>query len=93
MVLPTPDNAAYCMHMLLPVLHACPVQVWEVQWGRSGFMGCKKVMDLKGHSSQVGQQDVGDARGDSMWLFAWKRGGPEAGGGLKAFFSGRGSSY
>jgi len=29
--------------------------VWEVNWGRTGYSGCKKVMDLKGHSSQVGK--------------------------------------
>lgn len=40
--------------MLLLLLHGCCVlQVWEVCWGRTGYSGCKKVMDLKGHSSQV----------------------------------------
>jgi hypothetical protein len=28
-------------------------QVWEVQWGRDGYKGTPKVMDLKGHKSQV----------------------------------------
>lgn len=30
-------------------------QIWELSWGREGFKGCTKVMDLKGHSSQVRQ--------------------------------------
>jgi hypothetical protein len=30
------------------------LQVWEVQWGRDGYKGTPKVMDLKGHKSQVG---------------------------------------
>lgn len=29
------------------------VMVWEVQWGRDGYKGTPKVMDLKGHKSQV----------------------------------------
>jgi hypothetical protein len=32
----------------------CCCQVWEVQWGRDGYKGTPKVMDLKGHKSQVG---------------------------------------
>jgi hypothetical protein len=31
----------------------CCCQVWEVQWGRDGYKGTPKVMDLKGHKSQV----------------------------------------
>eukprot|EP00878_Enallax_costatus_P041432 GHUV01048209.1.p1 GENE.GHUV01048209.1~~GHUV01048209.1.p1 ORF type:complete len:101 (-),score=11.58 GHUV01048209.1:312-614(-) len=30
-----------------------PRQIWEVQWGRDGYKGLSRVMDLKGHSSQV----------------------------------------
>eukprot|EP00878_Enallax_costatus_P010560 GHUV01011027.1.p1 GENE.GHUV01011027.1~~GHUV01011027.1.p1 ORF type:complete len:367 (+),score=82.44 GHUV01011027.1:462-1562(+) len=29
------------------------VMIWEVQWGRDGYKGLSRVMDLKGHSSQV----------------------------------------
>jgi hypothetical protein len=34
--------------------------VWEVQWGRDGYKGTPKVMDLKGHKSQVGALPVFD---------------------------------
>jgi hypothetical protein len=44
------------LHTLNAGMYVCVthvLQVWEVSWGRTGYNGCKKVMDLKGHTSQV----------------------------------------
>jgi hypothetical protein len=34
-------------------LLAIECQVWEVEWGRDGFKGVQRAMDLKGHSRKV----------------------------------------